>query len=115
MADHKTEVFDLKNATLEADGQSDAEDVSEFIEGLLFIEVTAAPGGTLPTLDLTVKSSEAGDEDFVALPGVTIAQITSAGKWVYQLSNFGKILRVDYTLGGTDPSFPTKIKFVGKT
>lgn len=99
------------SAAVTANGQSNPADVTSFEQGLLFIDITAV-SGTSPTIDFKVQTKIAGE--WVDLPGVTIAQQTAVGDVVTALTNFGKDIRLSYTVGGTTPSFTFSVTFLGK-
>lgn len=82
-------------------------------EGLLLVEVSAV-SGTSPTLDVKLQTSPDGASWF-DLPGGALAQITASGNYALKVANFGRFIRVAYSIGGTTPSFAFKATFVGKT
>lgn len=69
------------------------------LNALLVVNVTAA-SGTSPTLDVTVKGVVNGAE-------ITLGtfNFTAAGVQTAVLNNAPRWIRVDYTVGGTTPSF----------
>lgn len=94
-------VIKLSSATT-ANGQGASQDVGQFSEGLLLIDITAV-SGTSPTLDIAAQTKINGT--WVDIPGVTIAQQTAVNTLAVALTNFGKDIRLDMTVGGTTPSF----------
>jgi len=86
---------------------SGTEDLEDFIEGLLLVNVTAV-SGTSPTLDIIVETrapSSTAWHKLAAMPQITSTGPASA----MSLTNFGKLLRVRWEIGGTTPSFTFSI------
>jgi uncharacterized integral membrane protein len=108
---YTSELILKASGAVTANGQSDAQDVSIFDEGLLLVDITTV-SGTSPTLDLTIQTEINGK--WVALPGVSIAQQTAANALAVALTNFGKKIRLSWTVGGTSPSFTFSLAFIGK-
>lgn len=92
-------------------GNSDARVLDDVHEGLVFVRVTSV-SGTSPTLDVVVQVSDDGTNWY---DHVDVPQITASGNFVQPTTNFGKFVRMEYTIGGTTPSFTFGITFVGKT
>lgn len=94
-----------ENATIVASGEKvftgyGASEVS------LFVNVKAAPTGTLPTLQFTIQEVDPGDG--VTVIGMTVSSsvITEPGiQRLTILSTFGGSITVSWILGGTTPSF----------
>lgn len=88
-------------AAVAATGTSDVFFVGD--KGTLRLkQTTSAVSGTSPTLDVSVKTSDAADGTFVSVG--TLAQITAASS-EYKAFSVGRFVRLDWTLGGS--STPT--------
>ena len=91
--------------------QTGAIDVSDADEMSIFLNVSAA-SGTSETLDIVIQDSPDGEvwhdkESFTQATGVT----TEAKR----ITNFGNLIRVKYTIGGTDtPTFTFDVKATGR-
>lgn len=103
----------LSSATRTSSGVSSGFNKNDLYEGLVLAKVTAA-SGTNPTLAIKVETSP-DNATWFDLPGGAFAQITGAGQYALKIDNFGKYIRLAYTLGGTNPSFTFSVHFVGKT
>jgi len=96
---------DLSERT--GDGASGVEDLEDFVEGLLLVDVTAV-SGTTPTLDITFEVRAKHRDVWhkhTALPQITSTGTISATS----LTNLGKLVRGSWKLGGTDPKFTFSI------
>ena len=103
----------LSSAARTSSGQSNGHNVAGFIEGRFLINVTAV-SGTDPTLDCLAQFS--WDNSTYYDTDESATQITATGEYSIPVTNFGKYLRFDYTIGGTDtPTFTFTVDFVGKT
>lgn len=69
-------------------------------ELVVFLDIAAA-SGTSPTLDVRVEIFD-GTNWYTH---TSFPQKTAAGRDVLKLNNFGKDVRVAWTIGGTSPSF----------
>jgi hypothetical protein len=100
--DHRTRVITLLSSGLKtaATAQSSSFDVSAYAEGQLFIDVTAEAGTS--TLDVIVQVSP---DDVTWYTHTTVSQISATGQSRTALTNFGKYLRISYTVGGTSFTF----------
>lgn len=92
----------LPSAARTVSGTADF-DFATYSEVYLALDVTAVTG-TVPTLDIKVQISPDGviwyDE------GTSFTQVTAASRPpVKKITNFGKNVRIAYTIGGTTPSF----------
>lgn len=74
--------------------------LSAYHEGQLLVNVTAEAGAS--TLDIVVQTS---DDNSTYYDHTTCAQITATGQYRYALTNFGKYVRLKYTVGGTSFTF----------
>jgi len=79
-----------------ATAQSSGFDVSAYTEGQILINVTAESG--VSTLDIIIETS---DGDATYYTHTTMSQITATGKVRQAITNFGKYVRLNYTVGGT--------------
>lgn len=103
----------LAPAARTGSGTSSGFNKGDLSEGLVLVEVTSA-SGTNPTLNIVVQTSPDNSAWF-DLPGGALSQITQAGNYAAKVENFGKYIRVSYTIGGTAPSFSFSVRFVGKS
>ncbi len=92
---------------------TDAIDVSSFIELLLFINLTAE-SGTTPTLDCKLQYSP--DNTNWVDSGDSFTQMnTTTGVFLKKASAiFGKYVRLVFTLGGTTPSYTITPTIIAK-
>jgi len=79
-----------------ATAQSSGFDVSAYSEGQILVNVTTETGTS--TLDIIIETS---DDDSTYYTHTTIGQITATGKTRQAITNFGKYVRLNYTVGGT--------------
>lgn len=96
-ADHATDVKALlSSATYSGAGASSGFNVEAYTEAQILVEVTAESGAS--TLDIIIETSP---DNATWYTHTTIAQITAIGKVRQAITNFGKYVRVSYTVGGT--------------
>ncbi len=102
MGDRKTEVITFLSSGLvtASSGQSSSFDISAYIEGNICVDVTAE--GSTSTLDLTIQVSPDNSEWYTH---TTISQISAVGNVLEKITNFGKYMRIGYTVGGTSFTF----------
>lgn len=100
----------LASATKTATGQTDAIDASGVDELSVFLNVTDV-SGTSPTLDVVIQDSPDGTTWY---DKESFTQATAATSEAKRLTNFGKFVRVKYTIGGTTPSFTFEVKATGR-
>ena len=83
--------------------------IDHYKEAVFHLIVTAA-SGTDPTLDVTIQEC-IGDESVATnwVDAVSFTQKTAAGSERKVLTQFGRSLRVKYTIDGTNPSFTFKV------
>jgi hypothetical protein len=74
--------------------------VSAYNEGQLLVNVTAESGTS--TLDIVIQTS---DDNTTYYDHTTCAQITATGQYRFAVTNFGKYVRLKYTVGGTSFTF----------
>lgn len=94
----------LPSAARTATGQSGAFDEGNLDYLNVLVDVTAV-SGTSPTMTVNVEWSHDGSTWFVADPADAFTAITAAGKKVKQFTVKGLYARLNYTIGGTTPSF----------
>ena len=101
-ADRKTRVitFLASGTRTAATAQSTGFDVSAYIEGQILVNVTAESG--VSTLDIIVETS---DDNSTYYTHTAMAQITATGQYLQAITNFGKYVRLNYTVGGTSFTF----------
>ncbi|MBU1067668.1 hypothetical protein KKE60_07755 [Patescibacteria group bacterium] len=101
-ADRKTHVitFLASGTRTAATAQSTGFDVSAYIEGQILVNVTAESG--VSTLDIIVETS---DDNSTYYTHTAMAQITATGQYLQAITNFGKYVRLNYTVGGTSFTF----------
>lgn len=104
----------LASAARTSDGQSGAVDLGKFNDLIVYLDITAA-SGTTPTLDVKLQTSYDDGGTWFDLPSGAFSQKSAVGKDVLQIgSNFGRWLRIDYSIGGTTPSFTFSVNAVSK-
>lgn len=98
----------LTPAARTGSGQSGVLDFFEFIEGIVLVDVTAIdPGASL------VIKAEASPDQSRWWELATMPAITATGKYSLSLVNFGRFIRVSYTVTGGNATFSVEI--IGKT
>lgn len=98
-----TEVI-LASAARTATGQSTKFDVGHGELLSVLVDVTAA-SGTSPTLTVNVEWTNNGTDWFIADPADSFTALTAAGKRTKVFTVKGTGARLNYTIGGTTPSF----------
>ena len=83
-----------------ATAQSSGFDVSAYTEGQILINVTAE--ASTSTLDIIIETS---DDDSTYYTHTTLSQISATGTVRQAITNFGKYVRLNYTVGGTSFTF----------
>ncbi|AZB63868.1 hypothetical protein EBL87_09010 [Cereibacter sphaeroides] len=105
-------------AALTATGNGSAVDVAEFVGHAQLILSHSAPGGTTPTWDFKLQTSDDGStgwEDyhtFAQIAGGASAGIVTAE---IDADGLGKYVRLVRTAGGTSPTISAALSIVGKT
>ncbi len=96
--DRKTNVitFLASGAKTAATAQSTGFDVSAYTEGQILVNVTTETGTS--TLDITIETSA---DNSTYYTHTTMSQITATGTVRQAITNFGKYVRINYTVGGT--------------
>lgn len=99
-----------------ANGNAGPFDVSNCVEGLLVIDITAV-SGTTPTINFFFETLDFQSGKYVAVPSAgTIAQQTGVATIVAAITNFGENVRLRYVIGGTaSPTFTLGASFIGKS
>ena len=77
-------------------------DVQGFKGGLFFIKCSAV-SGTTPTLDAKIITYDKKTADWYEL--VAFTQLTTTGKEMKSSTDAGQRIAIEYTIGGTTPSF----------
>lgn len=83
-----------------ATAQSTGFDVSAYHEGQILVNVTAESGTS--TLNIIIETS---DDNSNYYTHTTISEISATGKTRTAITNFGKYVRINYTVGGTSFTF----------
>lgn len=99
---------------LTVSANSDPIDVSNFVEAIVFLPVTAH-SGTTPTLDCKVQYSP--DKVNWVDSGDAFTQITTTNATVFKKLSaiFGKYIRLVFTITGTTPSYTVSPTLVPKS
>lgn len=101
--------------TIAASFNSDPIDLSNFVEAMVFLPVTGHAGST-PTLDCKIQFSP--DKVLWADSGDAFTQVTTTDSLTFKklTANFGKWVRLVFTLGGTaSPSYTVAPVIVAKS
>lgn len=108
---YTSKVTFLSSAARTTSGESGELNLSYGDEILVFLDVTAV-SGTSPTLDVKVQT-KGPDGKWYDI--ASFAQKTGTGNEAKAITNYGEILKVVYTIGGTTPSFTFSVTGVVKT
>lgn len=101
----------FKSAEKTSSSQTGAIDVSDSDEMSIYLDVTVV-SGTTPTLDVVIQDSPDGSKWYDKESFTQATGVTGEAK---RITNFGKFVRVKYTIGGTDtPTFTFEVKAVGR-
>ena len=92
----------VPSTTATTDGNGDDVDVGDYIEAIIFANVSSV-SGTDPTLDIVIEGKDPISGNYATID--SFPTITSTGTYVLQITNFGKTIRARWTVGGTSPSF----------
>ena len=95
-----------------ANGVSSAYSVADIIEGRVYISITATSGSGAPTLTIIVQDSDDGGTTWYT--HTASSGLTATGQTPLNLTNFGKTIRISWTITGTSPSFTFSVVMVGK-
>lgn len=105
----KSFVVTPQNGAITANGQSATFDMDNAINILVHVNVTAV-AGTTPTLDIKLQTSPDGGTTWFDHPDITFTQMTAVAKQSKSLRGAtGRLGRFDYVVGGSTPSFTTRI------
>lgn len=76
--------------------------------------------GTSPTLDVTLQTSTAVGGTYAAVTGAAFTQVTATPSTatdvavgIFAVNGQNQFLRAVATIGGTSPSFPSCVSFIG--
>jgi hypothetical protein len=84
-------------------------DLGAYAAGVIHIDVTTITGTGTPTL--TVKFQSCADSSTTYCSDHTSSSaITATGNTILKVNNFGRYVRVTYTIAGTTPSFTFLVK-----
>jgi uncharacterized protein YdaL len=83
-----------------ATAQSTAFEVSAYTEGIIFVNATTRGGSS--TIDITIQTSP---DNLTWYTHTAMTQVTTAGQFKQAITNFGKYVRISYTVGGTSYIF----------
>ena len=103
----------LTSAARTSSGQSSGFLVAGWLEGVLLLNISAA-SGTGRKLALRIDVSW-DNSTFYTLQGIGPYEFTGTGTYAIPASNFGKYMRINYTISGTSASFTFDISLLGKT
>lgn len=109
----RTSHLTLLTGTQSGSGTSGYVEVGEYDEALVTLNVTAASGSS-PTLAVKLQVSDDSGTTWYDLPNGSFTQATGATTQALAITNFGDILRANFTIGGTSPSFTFALKVMGK-
>ena len=101
----------LPSAARTTGGQTSGFDFGDGIECLIMVEVSTATGDG-KQLDITIQTSHDNTNWF---DHSTVSSITDTGNFIDSVTQYGKYLRISYSISGTTPSFTFKITAVRKT
>lgn len=107
------EVALVPSSTVTVSGNGAGEDVSQYTEGLVTLDVTAA-SGTSPTLAVKIQTSDDGGTTWYDIPNASFTQATAVTKQAIQINTYGNLIRAAYTVGGTTPSFTFTVNAILK-
>ncbi|MGD0020825.1 MAG: hypothetical protein ABSC54_00835 [Smithellaceae bacterium] len=101
-ADHATRVISFLSSGVKtaATVQTSAFEVSAYTEGQIFVDVTVE--ASTSTLDITIQTSP---DNITWFTHTAMTQITGTGQYRQAITNFGKYVRLSYTVGGTSYTF----------
>jgi hypothetical protein len=93
----------LSSSIVTTNGNTADINVGNYKEGIFFLNVTAV-SGTSPTLDVSIQSKDPVSGVYFTIANFTqVTDITSQSICI--TSCMGSIIRVQYKVGGTNPSF----------
>ena len=89
----------LTSASRNSDGQTSGFEVGSYGQGVVYVTVTSYPSGG--SMSCVIESSY----DNSSFDSIATFTVSSSGVTAYQLSNFGKYVRIHYSLGGDTWTF----------
>ncbi len=98
-----------KSAEITADEQSDAVDVSDSDELAVYLNVTEVSSGD--TLDVTIEDSPDGNTWYTH---TAFTQVSAPTKEAKRITNFGKFIRVNCDVTGSDVSITFEVLAIGR-
>jgi len=100
MANTKAQVTLLASANRAANGQSVDLDLSPYIEGILYLNVSAH-GGTTPTLDVAVQGKDPVSGLYVTIASFTQVTTTDSLTKLIFSRPIPNTIRLNWTIGGS--------------
>ena len=95
----------LASAARTASGNSSSPiDVAAYAGGVIAIDVTAV-SGTSPSMTVNVVTCSDSGTSNCGFVHTASSAITATGKTLLKVNNFGRFVRIEYTISGTSPSF----------
>lgn len=99
--DHKTRVITfLSSGTRTGTNQSTGFEVSAYEDALILVNVTGESGSS--HMDILVETSNDNTNWYTH---TTLKKINATGTYLKQISNFGKYVRLNYTISGISFTF----------
>ena len=92
----------VSNQTINASGNTESKDKSSYTEAIFYIKVGTVGGSNTPTMTVQMQTSYDNVNWFDIESSVGI---TATGNNTVRSTNFGKYIRLKYTLTGTNPVF----------
>jgi hypothetical protein len=83
-------------------------DMGPYSNGVIHINVTAESGTGTPTLTVTFQSCADATITYCSTHTAS-SGITATGNTILKVSNYGRYVRVIYTISGTTPSFTFQV------
>tara|TARA_R110000824_G_scaffold11715_3_gene51309 strand:- start:1135 stop:1503 length:369 start_codon:yes stop_codon:yes gene_type:complete len=121
MPERTVEEIEFKSSgavTSGAETKTTAYDISRFTEGVFLFHANVATGSSVVITLKTYIYSDDNKRDYLHSTLVTNLDIdsatTTAVKTSYPVTNFGKKLKISYTIGGTLTTTTFDIMFQGK-
>lgn len=97
-------------------GTSSAIDLVDYDGDVVVILDSGAGGGTSPTLDVTITTSDASGGTYAAITGAAFTQVVgtaSQQKLAISKDDAKRYVKVAYAIGGTSPSFTFSANVIG--
>lgn len=112
MGRHSNVITALDSEARTASGNSDSQDLGQWVEMIIIVDVTAV-SGTNPTLDIQLQYSP-DDVNWYDDETEYFLQFYGVKDSIAKLTNFGQYVRIKYTIAGTDPSFTFSVDLILK-